>query len=96
MQHLRARADPAVLIFGGAQQLGEPLASALGEDGLIEAVAALRAFDLVDRESIVDEPEPTVTTDCIRLHRLASAKSRQRGEEGPAREHALRVLARAP
>ena len=35
-----------------------------------EAVAALRAFALIDREMIPDERNPEVATDCIRLHRL--------------------------
>jgi tetratricopeptide (TPR) repeat protein len=39
-------------------------------DAIDEAVAALRAFALVDCESIVDERDPTLTTECIRLHRL--------------------------
>ena len=38
--------------------------------GVREAVAALRAFALVDREAIVDEHNPTIVTDCIRLHSL--------------------------
>jgi len=39
-------------------------------DSLDEAVAALRAFALVDRETIPDERDSTITTDTIRLHRL--------------------------
>ena len=42
----------------------------LAGDGLDEAVAALRAFALADREAIADERDPAVTTDTIRLHRL--------------------------
>ena len=39
--------------------------------GLIdEAVASLRTFALIDRETIADERDPAITTDCIRLHRL--------------------------
>jgi tetratricopeptide (TPR) repeat protein len=61
---------PLFLFAEGRAKLGEPLASALEEDGLIEAIAALRAFALVDRETIADERDPAITTDCVRLHRL--------------------------
>ncbi len=61
---------PLFLLREGGAALGEPLASLLAEDGLDEAVAALRAFALVDREVIADEREPEVKTDTIRLHRL--------------------------
>lgn len=50
--------------------MGEPLASLLAEDGLDEAVAALCTVALVDREIIVGERDPDVTSDTIRLHRL--------------------------
>ena len=46
---------PLFLFAEGREKLGEPLASALTGDGLDEAVAALRTFALVDRETIVDE-----------------------------------------
>jgi tetratricopeptide (TPR) repeat protein len=61
---------PLFLLKEGHAVLGEPLAALLAEEGLDEAIAALRAFALVDRETIADEREPTVTTDTIRLHRL--------------------------
>jgi tetratricopeptide (TPR) repeat protein len=50
--------------------------------GLDEAVAALRAFALVDRETITDERDPAITTETIRLHRLvrAVAATRLQGE----------------
>jgi hypothetical protein len=44
--------------------------TALARDGLDEAVAALRTFALVDRESIADERDLSVTNDTIRVHRL--------------------------
>jgi hypothetical protein len=50
-------------------KFGEPFASLL-RDRLDEAVAALRAFVLVHREMISDERDPSIATDCIRLHRL--------------------------
>ena len=61
---------PLFLFAEAREKFGEPLASALAGDGLDEAVAALRTFALVDRETIVDERDPTITTDTIRLHRL--------------------------
>src|SRR5262249_46375952 len=61
---------PLFLFSDAREKFGEPLASALAGDGLDETVAALRAFSLVDRESIADERDPSITTECIRLHRL--------------------------
>ena len=46
---------PLFLFSERREKFGEPLASDLAGDGLDEAVAALRAFALVDRETIVDE-----------------------------------------
>jgi hypothetical protein len=60
-------------------------------DGLDEAVAALRAFALIDRESIPDEREPAITTDCIRLHRLVRQVSAGRFDLD-TRENARREL----
>ncbi len=79
---------PLFLFAEAREKFGEPLASALAGDGLDEAVAALRAFALIDRESIPDERDPAITTDCIRLHRLvrevAAATARGRGAGGCA------------
>jgi Tfp pilus assembly protein PilF len=61
---------PLFLFAEGREKLGEPLASALSDDELDEAVAALRAFALVDPETIADERDVSIVTDCIRLHRL--------------------------
>jgi tetratricopeptide (TPR) repeat protein len=61
---------PLFLFSEAREEFGEPLASNLAGDGLDEAVAALRAFALLDRETIPDERDPSITTDCIRLHRL--------------------------
>jgi tetratricopeptide (TPR) repeat protein len=85
---------PLFLWTEARKKLGERLASALADDGLDEAVAALRAFALVDRESIVDERDPAVTTDTIRLHRLVRRVAQARCE-GEAREAARRALVEA-
>jgi hypothetical protein len=82
---------PLFLFAEAREKFGEPLASALAGDGLDEAVAALRAFALVDRETIPDERDPAVTTDCIRLHRLVRQVAATRCE-GDAREYILRAL----
>jgi tetratricopeptide (TPR) repeat protein len=85
---------PLYLFSEAREKFGEPLASALKEDGLIEAVAALRAFALVDRERIVDERDPVVTTDCIRLHRLVRQVAAAR-RDGAARDEVRRTLIEA-
>ena len=75
---------PLFLFSEAREKFGEPLATVLADDGLDEAVAALRVFALVDREVIADERHAAITTDAIRLHRLvrevASAR-RQGGDE---------------
>ncbi len=85
---------PLFLFAEGREKLGEPLATLLADDGLDEAVAALRGFALVDRTTITDERDPSITTDAIRLHPLVrvAAASRSRGE---AAETARRVLVEA-
>lgn len=61
---------PLFLFAEAPEKFNEPLASALVADGLDEVVATLREFALVDRETIVDERDASIATDCIRLHRL--------------------------
>ena len=61
---------PVFLFREGSQALGAPLATAMADDGLDEALAALRGFALISREMISDERDPAVRTDCLRLHRL--------------------------
>ena len=85
---------PLFLFAEAREKFGPPLASALEGDGLDEAVAALRAFALVDREPIADERDPTLTTDCIRLHRLVRQVAQAR-REGEAHEAVRRTLIEA-
>ena len=82
---------PLFLFAEAREKLGEPLASLLANDGLDEAVAALRAFALIDRPAIVDERDPAITTDTIRLHRLVQrvAQARREGEVRAAARRAL-------
>jgi len=85
---------PLFLFAEGREKFGEPLAWALADDGIDEAVAALRAFALVDRETIVDERDPAISTDTIRLHRLVREVAAGR-IAGEAREGARRELVEA-
>ena len=72
-----------LFLFAEARELLEKaLATALAGEGLDEALAALRTFSLIDREAIIDERDPSITTDAIRLHRLVRevAAARRVGE----------------
>jgi tetratricopeptide (TPR) repeat protein len=82
---------PLFLFSEAREKFGDPLSTALAGDGLDEAVAALRSFALVDRETIPDERDPAITTDCIRLHRLVRAVAAARAV-GQVRENVLRAL----
>jgi tetratricopeptide (TPR) repeat protein len=82
---------PLFLFAEGREKFGEPLATALADDGLDEAVAALRTFALVDRETIADERDPSITTDVIRLHRLVREVAAGRSE-GESRDGARCAL----
>ena len=82
---------PLFLFAEGREHFAEPLASALADDGIDEAVAALRAFALVDRETIPDERDPALTTETIRLHRLVRQVAAFRCDD-MARDAALRTL----
>jgi tetratricopeptide (TPR) repeat protein len=88
---LAPEAIPLFLFAEERKKLGEPLATALANDGLDEAVAALRTFALVNREIILDERDASIKTDCIRLHGLVRevAAAMQTSE---AREHMRRTL----
>jgi tetratricopeptide (TPR) repeat protein len=80
---------PLYLFSEAAEEFGETFALAIAGDGLDEAVAALRAFALIDRETIPDEREPAITTDCIRLHRLVRQVAAVRRDGGEDTKGAL-------
>jgi tetratricopeptide (TPR) repeat protein len=82
---------PLFLFAEAREKFGEPLAAMLAGDGLDEAVAALRAFALVDREVIVDERDASIMTDAIRLHRLVREVAAAR-REGKARDQSRDAL----
>jgi tetratricopeptide (TPR) repeat protein len=73
---------PLFLFAEARDKFGEPLASALGGDGIDQVVAALRTFALVDRESISPDDDASTSVDTIRVHRLIRevAASRCQGE----------------
>jgi tetratricopeptide (TPR) repeat protein len=85
---------PLFLFSEAREKFGEPLATALTGDGLDEAVAALRDFALIDRETIVDERDASITTGAIRLHRLVREIAAAR-REGEARDTLRQVLVAA-
>jgi tetratricopeptide (TPR) repeat protein len=84
---------PLFLFADGRAALGEPLASALAEDGLEEALAALRAFALVDLETIKDERDAAIETKCLRLHRLVRMVAAGRYEGEAARSGLVGAMA---
>jgi hypothetical protein len=85
---------PLFLFAEAREKFGEPLASALAGDGLDEALATLRTFALIDRETIVDERDAAVATQAVRLHRLVREKAAAR-REGKPRDESLRALVAA-
>jgi hypothetical protein len=86
---------PLFLFAEAREKFGEPLATAFAGEGVDKAVAALRAFALVDRESIVYERDPAITTETIRLHRLVRevAAARLAGTLDDARRALIAALA---
>lgn len=84
---------PLFLFAEGRFGFGWRLRFALSRGGLDDAVAALRTFALVDRETIVDERDPAVTTDTIRVHPLVRQVAQAR-RTGKARERVFRALVR--
>jgi tetratricopeptide (TPR) repeat protein len=83
---------PLFLFSEARKILGDPLASALRGNGVDEAIAALRAFALVDRETIADERDPSIKTDCIRLHRLVRQIALGQRNEKMLNELRLRLV----
>jgi tetratricopeptide (TPR) repeat protein len=85
---------PLFLFVEGGKQLGEPFNLEPANDVLEEAVAVLLSFALVNRETIADEREPSISTDVIRLHPLVRQVAAERST-GKARENARRALMEA-
>ena len=85
---------PLFLFAEAHEKFGEPLALMLADHGLDEAMAALRALALVDRETIVDERDASIAADAIRLHRLVREVAAVRCE-GESRDQSWRALVAA-
>jgi tetratricopeptide (TPR) repeat protein len=85
---------PLFLFAEAREKFGERLALMLADDGLDEAMAALRVLALVDREVIVDERDPSIAADAIRLHRLVREVAAARCE-GESRDQSWRALVAA-
>jgi hypothetical protein len=85
---------PLFLFAEAREKFGGPLATALADEGLEEAVAALRTFALLSRETIADERDPALTTETVRLHRLVRQVASAR-REGDALEDARRAVIEA-
>jgi tetratricopeptide (TPR) repeat protein len=77
---------PLFLFSEAREKFGDPLASQLADDGLDEAVAALRGFALIDREKIPDERDPAIKTETIRLHRLVRTVAADRFKDEGAEQ----------
>jgi tetratricopeptide (TPR) repeat protein len=88
---LAAEPLPLFLFAEGREKFGAPLAEALADDGLDEALAALRAFALIERQTITDERDPSIATETIRMHRLVRQVAADR-TSGAARERAQCAL----
>jgi tetratricopeptide (TPR) repeat protein len=69
---------PIYLFSEGRQEFSELFASQIKDGGLDEAIAALRAFALLDRETIPDERDSSILTESIRLHRLVRQVAAER------------------
>jgi hypothetical protein len=85
---------PLFLFAEAREKFGEPLVTSLVGDGLEEAVAALRTFALLSRDTITDEHDPAITTETVRLHRLVRQVAVTRRDR-KARDDVRRALVEA-
>ena len=69
---------PLFLFEEGRGKFEASLGAALADDGLDEVLGVLRAFALVERQTIGDERDPAVTTETVRLHRLVRQVAAER------------------
>ncbi|UYO54669.1 tetratricopeptide repeat protein [Rhodopseudomonas palustris] len=67
---LPAEPIPLYLFEEAREKFAPAFGALIADDGLDEAVSALRTFALVERERVPDERESQTLTDSIRLHRL--------------------------
>jgi tetratricopeptide (TPR) repeat protein len=90
--------EPIPLFFFSESRtkFDETFATALADNGVNEAIAALRSFALIKREEIVDERNQTIRTDTIRLHRLVremASSSRDAQDRNAIRRTIVNALA---
>jgi tetratricopeptide (TPR) repeat protein len=83
---------PLFLFSQAREKFGEPLTTLLAGDGLDEAVAALRTFALINRETIVDQRAASITTDAVRIHRLVREVALARSEVGARDEMSTQLI----
>jgi hypothetical protein len=82
---------PLFLFEEGRDKFEASLGAALVDDGLDEALGVLRAFALVERQTIEDERDTAITTETVRLHRLVRQVAAERCS-GPATESVRTAL----
>jgi len=88
---------PLFLFAEAREAFDEPLRSALADGGLEQAVAALRSFALLKRETTADERDPQIATATIRLHRLVrevAAARRDAATQAALRRTVVAAMAR--
>jgi DNA-binding winged helix-turn-helix (wHTH) protein/tetratricopeptide (TPR) repeat protein len=89
---------PIFLLRELAAKFEEMLGPQLAGEGLDEALAALRGFGLLSRESVPDDRDPTIATDCVRIHRLVrevATASLPADEVAAIRRHLIAAMAAA-
>lgn len=89
---LSADPIPLFLFREGREALDEPLKDLLAGDGLDEALAALAAFALIDRETVADERDASLTTASFRLHRLIRQVARLDVDPKPILDALVRAV----
>lgn len=83
---------PLDLFLEGHAEFSEPFASSIQHEELDEALGALRAFALIDREAIRDERDPSIVIECVRLHRLTRQIAASRRTEVALEENRRELI----
>lgn len=82
---------PLSFFVEAREELGGPLAD-FDAHSVDEAVATLRDFALIERESIAYDRDPTIETDAIRLHRLVREVAAKRRDVRPVLLSAMETV----
>ena len=88
---LPAGGIPIYFFSEGQRKLAEGCGDRLAGDGLEKALAALRKFALIYRETVADERDDSVRTDTMRLHPLVRIVAAER-RTTEARNEVMREL----